>query len=541
MSPNIKQKQISKVQILLNNLKLDKANKEALRLLDIDSNNIAILKLLVEINVVFDDLDKQEKYILKLIKIEPTNPSFCNDLAGVYTKLHKYNIAKEMYLKAIEYSNGDSDMYANLANLYHKIKDYDKAEELFNLAYANNDWQETSKISYSMFLLENKKYILGFDLYRNRHLKNQSELLSQDKVLKKGTNIQGKRIYLTSGQGPGDMIIFMRYINIFEKMGATVFIKPKKDLYRLFDANYPHIIIKDNHIDVDYHLPLIDAAYFFETEYDNIPYSEGFLTVKKDDSTVIYNKYFKGVSKKKIGIVWKSNPTKSETASRSRARSYKSATLELFIKYFNTDEVQLYSLQYAVCDEDRKILENNNIMSLGDEFEDFYDNALVIDNLDSVITIETASLILAGAMGKEAVGMVHYNAFWLWGRDDKHTNWFNSIRLARKTSLDDWDSAFKNALKIENLLSIPFNEIMQRAIQLHRIGDIKAAEELYRKILSVEPNNADAYHYLGVIASQTGNIEQAIALINHSITLNPNLLEAKENLQKILMLSSEGM
>ncbi len=534
----IKQKQILKVQSLLKNSKLNEAHREALKLLKIDGCNVILLKMLVEINVLLDDLNNQEIYILRLLQLNPNDPALYNDLAGVYAQIHEYDRSEEMYLKAIENADNSTEIHGNLANLYHRKKQYNKAEKFFQLAINNEACQDITKIAYSMFLLKNREYDLGFDLYRQRYSKHLSsstgELLSQDKALSRGTDIKGKRIFLTQGQGPGDLIIFMRYINLFEKMGAEVFVQPNKDLYRLYNNNYKNTIIKGNEIEVDYHLPLIDAAYFFGTKYDTIPLPEGYLLVDSIDSVNIHNKYFRGVSKKKIGIVWRSNPTKSESISISRKRAYKNAPLELFLKYFNTDEVQLYSLQYEVNDEERKLLESHNISSLGDDFEDFYDNALVIDNLDSLITIETASLILAGSMGKESTAMIAYHSFWLWGRDDKKTNWFASMNLARETSEGNWESAFKGALEIENLLSIPFKDLMQRALKFHTIGDIEAAEELYRKILSVEENNADAYHYLGVIASQTGNKEQAIDLINHAIVLNPNLNEAKDNLHKIL-------
>ena len=56
-------------------------------------------------------------------------------------------------------------------------------------------------------------------------------------------------------------------------------------------------------------------------------------------------------------------------------------------------------------------------------------------------------------------------------------------------------------------------EALAVAIQHHQGGRLQAAEQIYRQILAVEPNHADAIHLLGVIASQTGKHEAAIEYI----------------------------
>ena len=50
-------------------------------------------------------------------------------------------------------------------------------------------------------------------------------------------------------------------------------------------------------------------------------------------------------------------------------------------------------------------------------------------------------------------------------------------------------------------------EALAIAIQHHQAGRLQAAEQIYRQILAVEPNHADAIHLLGVIAHQAGKHE----------------------------------
>jgi predicted O-linked N-acetylglucosamine transferase (SPINDLY family) len=51
--------------------------------------------------------------------------------------------------------------------------------------------------------------------------------------------------------------------------------------------------------------------------------------------------------------------------------------------------------------------------------------------------------------------------------------------------------------------------LFNQALHAHQRGRISEAENLYRKIVSEEPNNFDALHMLGIICSNTGRIQDA--------------------------------
>ena len=58
------------------------------------------------------------------------------------------------------------------------------------------------------------------------------------------------------------------------------------------------------------------------------------------------------------------------------------------------------------------------------------------------------------------------------------------------------------------------------AIRLHQSGRLAEAEQLYRRILSLAPDNVDTLHLLGMLASQCGQHEAAIPLIGKAIALS---------------------
>ena len=74
------------------------------------------------------------------------------------------------------------------------------------------------------------------------------------------------------------------------------------------------------------------------------------------------------------------------------------------------------------------------------------------------------------------------------------------------------------------------SEALAIAIQHHQSGRLQAAEQIYRQILAVDPNQADAIHLLGVIAFQSGNHQLAVQLNRRTIQLQGNAAFYHNNL-----------
>lgn len=65
-------------------------------------------------------------------------------------------------------------------------------------------------------------------------------------------------------------------------------------------------------------------------------------------------------------------------------------------------------------------------------------------------------------------------------------------------------------------------QTLQQAINLHVSGNLDDAEALYRHVLSVQPDQPDAIHFLGVLAYNRGNLELAKKYIQKAIELVPD-------------------
>jgi protein O-GlcNAc transferase len=78
-------------------------------------------------------------------------------------------------------------------------------------------------------------------------------------------------------------------------------------------------------------------------------------------------------------------------------------------------------------------------------------------------------------------------------------------------------------------------QVLQKALFLHQAGDLAEAAKLYRQIIiSQNPQNTYALHYLGVIEAALGNYEQAKAYMDQSLSTLPPNIQFVQNYATIL-------
>lgn len=85
----------------------------------------------------------------------------------------------------------------------------------------------------------------------------------------------------------------------------------------------------------------------------------------------------------------------------------------------------------------------------------------------------------------------------------------------------------KNDHAVERLFKA--NSLLTQALALHQAGKLIKAEQLYRKILQIQPDNYDCLHLLGIIHYQRGEHSEAICLFDKVLKHNPKFSSAHNN------------
>lgn len=79
----------------------------------------------------------------------------------------------------------------------------------------------------------------------------------------------------------------------------------------------------------------------------------------------------------------------------------------------------------------------------------------------------------------------------------------------------------------------PVSRSLETAARLQSAGDLQRAEDIYRSILAVHPQQPDALHLLGVLMSQRGNHAEAVDFIRQATALQPGIAMYHNNLGKV--------
>jgi protein O-GlcNAc transferase len=95
--------------------------------------------------------------------------------------------------------------------------------------------------------------------------------------------------------------------------------------------------------------------------------------------------------------------------------------------------------------------------------------------------------------------------------------------------LDPWLLVFGVAIFSDSFLKAgktimthgSIDQAMQLAIQHHQAGRLPQAEQIYREVLTRQPNHDMALHLLGAITAQAGQLDTAIELLRRAIEAKP--------------------
>lgn len=244
-------------------------------------------------------------------------------------------------------------------------------------------------------------------------------------------------------QGLGDTIQFARYLPLLRDRGARVHAVLDRRLHRLLALLCAGIELRPaadpGGIAVSAWLPLLNlprALGLRPQQYrGRIPY-----LAAEPDRLERWRRRI-GPEGLRIGIVWQGNPA-------APVDGHRSAPLAAFAPLARIEGARLVSLQKGPGEEQDAPFPLDRLGPELDTGADaFVDTAAAIAAMDLVVTVDTAVVHLAGALGKPVLMLAHgRHADWRWqpGRED--SVWYPTLRVLRcPDGGGDWQAAAARA------------------------------------------------------------------------------------------------
>jgi len=341
-----------------------------------------------------------------------------------------------------------ADAFNNLGSALQETGDPAAAAEAFTRALALRPDLAQAHWNLALVRLLLGDYARGFEGYEWRWRKDNHQgvyphvypLPPWD-----GKAFAGKRLYIHDEQGLGDAIQFARFLPLAKALGGTVIFETRSALIPLFKgmAGIDEMVTRRGDgrpaTPCDCTAALMSLPRLLKTTLATIPCRVPYVVAdcRRRDAWAARLP----AGRLRVGLVWAGRPTRTGEAFGLRQRSL---SLEHLVPVLSLDTVRFVGLQQdGPAGQVNALDPCLQFDNLGPELADFADTAAVMDQLDLIITVDTAAAHLAGAMARPVWVLLPFAADWRWltGRSD--SPWYPTMRLFRQDRAGTWDAAVR--------------------------------------------------------------------------------------------------
>ena len=259
-------------------------------------------------------------------------------------------------------------------------------------------------------------------------------------------DVAGKRVLLLGEQGVGDTLMFASLISDLAAGAASVACVIDRRMAALFAHTWPKLRLYPvaqtfdlRRSDYDLIIPLGSLAPIFRNAAADFP---GTPYLRPDPAVAQAWRERLGPKPAplRVGLSWRGGLKITGTGRRS-------LSLEALRPLLARPDCEFVSLQYGDCADEVAAMNTKLDRPIrlfpGDEIDDFEQLAGLMQALDGVVSVQTAVIHLAGAVGAPCLAMIPQVPEWRYGQAGSTMPWYNSVRLFRQDRPDRWESVIE--------------------------------------------------------------------------------------------------
>ena len=428
------------------------------------------------------------------------------NLGVVYSELKQFRIALGCYKLVIDLNPNYLLAHYNSGVCYFELLEYAQAIQSYQIAISIDPDHIRSHWNIAHCHLILGELSTGFQEYewrwKHNELQNNQSQRKFNRPLWLGEfPLDGKRILLHAEQGLGDTIQFIRFATALSKSNNALIIEVQPALKSLIEMSIKAFkIANTSNMEItvlargeelppyDLHCPLMSLP--LAMGVSNLPsltkYAQTYLSVdpelrlhwsKKLDALIVANtlnrspvnshdSYSVNLSRDvtstprrlRIGLIWSSGyrDDQKETWEINKQRNINLKELELLFKL----PIDWVSLQIGkipiqeLRDLNQTGWHGTGLLDLSHEIRNFADTAAIAQNLDLIISVDTSTAHLCGALGLRTLILLKKNSCWRWFLETESSPWYPNSHLLRQTNNGDWTNVLRQLeMKLKELLN----------------------------------------------------------------------------------------
>lgn len=399
---------------------------------------------------------KNRKYLEAILAAAEIPPhlwdmgGLANELLQALANLGVGEVARELF--PIAY-NEDADLYSRLetwataGSVAFSTGNFAVAKEIYEKGMERGFNDASATMNLSLIELREGQFELGWEHYMVRaDAQGFGRQMLADSIPRwEGQPIAGKTLIVTSEQGIGDMIQFLRFIPEMERLGAKVVFSSYADVVGLLrnDPQAASTEVQPLSVEqIDFYTLLLDLPYRLGIKKPaDVPCSIPYLYAAPGKSASWKEKFaiYEGM---KVGICWAGNPN-------FQGDHYRSASINIFSALSGMPGVTFIALQKGAGTKEAQCPpEGLPYEWIGDRFANLDDTAAAIENLDLVISTDTSIVHLAAALGKPVwLLLSRRSPDFRWVEVDGRNIWYPNVRVFCQQVDDDWVGLLRRSVR----------------------------------------------------------------------------------------------
>ena len=498
----------------------------------------------------------------RTLALRPGNPNAWSNQGNAFAQLGRFVDSVDCYDKALAIDAGHFDARLNRGISLQALRRFDEALADFAQVRALAPEHVVARYNSSLVHLAVGDFAAGWTLHEARWGLSGMRADWRDfpqPRLTRPEEADGKTVLLWPEQGLGDVLQFCRYATLLAQR-ARVIVEAPSSLVRLLRSlpGVARVVAMGETLPAfDLQCPMMSLPLVFGTRLETIPGAVPYLRAEPE-RVAAWRERMATLPGLHVGLVWAGNPRPTDPSARA-IDARRSMRLAQLARLADVPGVSLVSLQkYAPGAVVEAVPAGMALHDWTGELEDFADTAALIEALDLVITVDTAVVHLAGALGKPVWILNRFDACWRWLDGRRDSPWYPTARLFKQASAGDWagvvaevaqalgqsalqrlhDQAnaemqqgrWTEALRtIDAILRATPDSVraqVNRATALDHLGQTEAAVEGLGRALAIDPTYRLAHRNRGVALYRLGRWRAALADFDAVLRVRPDDADA---------------
>jgi len=401
---------------------------------------------LIQLGGTLHSLERSTEALVALrtaVALDPKSLPARLVLGTALSATEDYEGAVRQLNTAIELEGRCIPAWLNLGHAFIGLRRYEAAVNAFNQALSLDPHLAPARLNRALAWMAAGDFERGLPDYEWR---TKLVATPQEPSIASwnGERLDDGVLLIRSEQGLGDTLQFIRFLPLAKARASQIVLQVQEALLALLkplEAMWNITMTSSSATpSADRYCQLLSLPLLLNISLANPPASMPYLEIPQR-----YREKWHGAlghrRTRRIGIAW---------SGRIRPYENRAIPIAALAPLFDIPDVEWVILQKDITPADRDWLTSNveasRLRQVSNQLREIADTAAVMEQLDHVVSIDTAIAHLAGVLHKPSTFVLPYAADWRWHADRDRTPWYPCAQLVWQDRPGNWESAVKEVV-----------------------------------------------------------------------------------------------